>query len=130
MGKACLAAVKIVTIPRLEFTAAAVSVRIGELLKRELDNIFDLKYHTDSTTVLHYIFVTQTQINGDTLKQMTTLLTMLREEQVANNYFNDNNGLKVQNFFGNQNKNGHSNKSIWVRLATMILKLSNKLKVM
>jgi hypothetical protein len=39
----------------LELTAAAVSVRIGALLKSELDDIYDLKYHTDSTTVLRYI---------------------------------------------------------------------------
>ncbi len=55
MGKARLAPMKIVTIPRLELTAAAVSVRVGELLKSELDDNFDLKYHTDSTTVLRYI---------------------------------------------------------------------------
>lgn len=55
MGKARLAPMKIVTIPRLELTAAAVSVRIGALLKSELDDIYDLKYHTDSTTVLRYI---------------------------------------------------------------------------
>ncbi|XP_028415683.1 uncharacterized protein LOC114539211 [Dendronephthya gigantea] len=55
LGKARLAPIKIVTIPRLELTAAAVAVRIGELLKNELDDIFDMKNHTDSTTVLRYI---------------------------------------------------------------------------
>ena len=56
MGKARLAPIKAVTIPRLELTAATVSVRLGEILKKELDEIFDIvQYHTDSVTVLHYI---------------------------------------------------------------------------
>lgn len=55
MGKARLAPMRTVTIPRFELTAAAVSVRVGELLKSELDHVVDLKYHTDSTTVLRYI---------------------------------------------------------------------------
>ena len=42
MGKARLATIKAVTIPRLELTAATVSVRLGEILKKELDEIFDI----------------------------------------------------------------------------------------
>ena len=42
MGKARLAPVKAVTIPRLELTEATVSVRIGQLLKKELDCKSDL----------------------------------------------------------------------------------------
>ena len=55
MGKARLAPMKSVTIPRLELTAATVSIRVGELLKREVDGDSELVYHTDSTTVLRYI---------------------------------------------------------------------------
>ena len=56
MGKARLAPIKAVTIPRLELTAATVSVRLGEILKKELDEAFDtVQYHTDSVTVLRYI---------------------------------------------------------------------------
>jgi len=55
MGKARLAPIKAVTIPRLELTAATVSVRLGEILKNELDETFDIiHYHTDSVTVLRY----------------------------------------------------------------------------
>ena len=55
MGKARLAPVKAVTIPRLELTAATVSVRVAELLKKEMDGDPEFKYHMDSTTVLRYI---------------------------------------------------------------------------
>ena len=56
MGKARLAPIKAVTIPRLELTAATLSVRLGEVLKKELDDTPDtVQYHTDSTTVLRYI---------------------------------------------------------------------------
>lgn len=44
------------TIPCLELTAATISVCLGEILKEELDDTFDIiQYHTDSVTVLHYI---------------------------------------------------------------------------
>ena len=56
MGKARLTPIKAVTIPRLELTAATVSVRLAQMLKKELDDEpDDIKYHTDSTTVLRYI---------------------------------------------------------------------------
>ena len=56
MGKACVAPVKTMTIPRLELTAATVSVRVGEMIAKELDEPAESKtYWTDSTTVLKYI---------------------------------------------------------------------------
>ena len=55
MGKARLAPIKPVTIPHLELTAATTSIRVGEMLKRELDGDPEFMYHTDSTTVLRYI---------------------------------------------------------------------------
>ena len=61
IGKARLAPIKPVTIPRLELTAATVSIRLGEMMKKELDEKPDtVQYHTDSThtvshTVLRYI---------------------------------------------------------------------------
>ncbi|KAK3730096.1 hypothetical protein QZH41_003649 [Actinostola sp. cb2023] len=50
MGKARLAPIKTMTIPRLELTAATVSTRMGHLLKSELDENPSFTYHTDSTT--------------------------------------------------------------------------------
>ena len=56
MGKARLAPIKTVTVPRLELTAATVSVRVGQMLIEELETKPDVTfYHTDSTTVLRYI---------------------------------------------------------------------------
>ena len=55
-GKARLAPIKATSVPRLELTAATVSVRIGQLLSKELDiDQADITYYTDSTTVLRYI---------------------------------------------------------------------------
>ncbi|XP_068749087.1 uncharacterized protein [Montipora capricornis] len=56
MGKACLAPIKAVTVPRLELTAAKVSVRLGEIIKKELDDKAEtIQYHTGSVPVLRYI---------------------------------------------------------------------------
>lgn len=55
MGKARLTPIKAVTIPHLELTAATVSVCLGEILKKELDEKLDIiQYHTDLVSaVLH-----------------------------------------------------------------------------
>lgn len=55
MGKARLAPIKSVTMPRLELTAATVSIRVEELLRREVDGNPEFVYQTDSATVLRYI---------------------------------------------------------------------------
>ena len=56
MSKARVAPFKVVSIPRLELTAAALSVKISKLLKRELEIPFEEEYFwTDSKVVLGYI---------------------------------------------------------------------------
>ena len=56
MGKAHLAPIKAVTVPRLKLTGATVSVRLGEIIKKELDDKAEtIQYHPDSVTVLRYI---------------------------------------------------------------------------
>ena len=56
MGKDGVAPVKTMTIPCLELTAATVSLRVGEMIARELDEPVESKnVWTDSTTVLKYL---------------------------------------------------------------------------
>jgi len=53
MGKARLALIHEVTIPRLEFTAEVISVKLSEIIREELETEADqVNYWTDSTTVL------------------------------------------------------------------------------
>ena len=55
-GKARVAPLKSVTIPRLELTAATVAVRLNAQVTRELEIAVDSStFWTDSTTVLRYI---------------------------------------------------------------------------
>ena len=56
MGKARVAPLKMVTIPRLEFTAAVVSVKVGKMLCQELqyEHVEEI-FWTDGKVVLGYI---------------------------------------------------------------------------
>ena len=56
MGKARVTPIKTITIPRLELTAAVVSVKVSEVVKRELKyNITKELFWTDSQIILGYI---------------------------------------------------------------------------
>ena len=55
MGKAHLAPLKTVTIPRLELMAAVTAVKVDSLLSGALDIQLTHHFWTDSTTVLRYI---------------------------------------------------------------------------
>ncbi|XP_068211792.1 uncharacterized protein [Palaemon carinicauda] len=56
IGKARVAPLKATYIPRLELTAAAVAVNLGQKMTFELGlHLNEICYYTDSTTVLYYI---------------------------------------------------------------------------
>ena len=55
IGKSRVAPLKSVTIPRLELTAAVVSVKVSSLLCRELDFNCEEFFWTDSSVVLGYV---------------------------------------------------------------------------
>ena len=56
MGKARLAPVREISIPRLELTAAVISVKLFKIIREELDMTIDqVCYWTDSTSVLKCI---------------------------------------------------------------------------
>ena len=56
IGKSRVAPLKFVSIPRLELTAATLSVKISKMLKNELDiHVDDEIFWTDSKVVLGYI---------------------------------------------------------------------------
>lgn len=68
IGKSRVALLKQITIPRLEFTAATVAVRIDKMLKSELQVPIDKNvFWTDSMTVLRYI--------GNTSSRFYTFVT-------------------------------------------------------
>ena len=60
IGKSCVTPLKFVSVPRLELTAAVLSVKISQQLKQELDieeDILEVEefFWTDSQVVLNYI---------------------------------------------------------------------------
>ncbi|XP_068246538.1 uncharacterized protein [Palaemon carinicauda] len=56
MGKSRVSPKKVVNIPRLELTAATVSVKVAQHILKELEfTVGKVVYYTESTTVLHYI---------------------------------------------------------------------------
>ena len=56
MGKARVTPLKVITIPRLELTAALVSINVSKLLQQELEcNVSQEVFWTDSKVVLGYI---------------------------------------------------------------------------
>lgn len=55
MGKVRFVLIKFVIISRLELTVVIVLIRVGELLKREVDGNFEFVYYIDFIIVLRYI---------------------------------------------------------------------------
>lgn len=56
MGKARVAPLKVMTIPRLELAAAVLAAKVDRMLREELELVlYDSVFWTDSTSVLKYI---------------------------------------------------------------------------
>jgi ribonuclease HI len=55
VGKSRLAPMKAMTIPRLELAAAALAVKLAQLVKKEMQQNLEVTFYTDSTIVLHSI---------------------------------------------------------------------------
>ena len=82
MAKARLAPIKVMTIPCLELTAATISIRLGKVLKQELDDPPDVvKYHTDSTTVLRYIMNDQKRFQVFVANRVQTIRSLSHPSQ-------------------------------------------------
>ena len=60
MGKARVAPIHEITIPRLELTPAVISVKLSQIIREELETKIDqVNYWTDSMTVLNASITTR-----------------------------------------------------------------------
>ena len=70
LGKSRVAPLKVITIPRMELTAATVAVKLAKLVSEQLGMEIDRKYYwTDSTSVLKYIANTKVRFHTFVAKQ-------------------------------------------------------------
>ena len=77
IGKARVAPVKAVTIPRLELAAATVAARLSAVVRRELELPVDsVNFWTDSTTVLRYINNTSSRFKAYVANRIGTILDL------------------------------------------------------
>ncbi|KAJ8037714.1 hypothetical protein HOLleu_18605 [Holothuria leucospilota] len=82
MGKARVAPLKQVTIPRLELTAATVSVKLYKSLERELPMKPDkVKFWTDSTAVIRYISNSSARYHTFVANRVATIIDASQPNQ-------------------------------------------------
>ncbi|XP_077982843.1 uncharacterized protein LOC144437710 [Glandiceps talaboti] len=74
MGKARVAPLKRITIPRMELTAASISVKFAHMITKEMDYQFDkIIYWTDSMSVLRYINNNTSRFHTFVANRLTTI---------------------------------------------------------
>ena len=109
MGKSRVAPLKTITMPRLELTAATVSVKVGSLLKNELEltNI-DEYYWTDSTVVLGYLYNERKRFHLFVTNRVRMILNHCKKTQwkyveTKSNLADDaSRGLNISSYLKNQ----------------------------
>ena len=82
MGKARVAPLKVVTIPRMELTAAVFAARIDNMLRKELYlQISDSFFWTDSTSVLKYILSDTQRFNTFVANRVSVIRALTQKSQ-------------------------------------------------
>ncbi|XP_026012642.1 uncharacterized protein LOC113014968 [Astatotilapia calliptera] len=82
IGKARVAPLKQVTIPRLELAAAVLAVRLDKMLSVELNlNLSESVFWSDSTTVLQYIANTTIRFKTYVANRVSTIHALTKVEQ-------------------------------------------------
>ena len=82
MGKSRVAPPKIVSIPRLEMTAAVVAAKLGNFIRHEIKIEFgDVVFWTNATVVLRYIHNTATRFQTFVANRLELLHTLTAVNQ-------------------------------------------------
>ena len=82
IGKARVAPLKVVTIPRLELAAAVLAARIDRMLRRELEvTLTDSVFWTDSTSVLKYIMNDTRRFQTYVANRVSTIRDLTHKSQ-------------------------------------------------
>ena len=77
MGKARLAPIHEITIPRLELSAAVISVKLNQIIREELEiKIDQVNYWTDSTTVLKCLYNDTKRFHTFESNRLTTIRSL------------------------------------------------------
>ncbi|XP_070550707.1 uncharacterized protein [Ptychodera flava] len=82
MGKARVAPLKRITIPRMELTAASIAVKFAHMITKEMDYPFDrVIYWTDSMSVLCYINNSTSRFHTFVANRLATIHEGSKAEQ-------------------------------------------------
>ncbi len=108
IGKTRLAPIREISIPRLELSAAVVSVKLRVLVQRELDMVFNQVYHwTDSTSVLKCIHNESKRFHTYESNRLTVILNESSRSEWryvntdANSADDGSKGMKLEEFLKN-----------------------------
>ncbi|CAH8641369.1 unnamed protein product [Schistosoma bovis] len=90
-SKSRMAPIKQVAVPRLELTAAVLSVRMGEVLNKNLPHVFDkTHFWTDSMIVLYYIKNTDSRYSTFVANRLAAIRHLTSVDQWGHVESNEN----------------------------------------